>query len=149
MYILYAKYHIPTKKLNSTFMHYLSTQDTNEGERVQKMPSLKCCHFVKYYFLGIKYLMQIFNLSTRCMQSIRCQQQKLWYKLNSSCMDYLRTQNLYEYFLLTSKCSHFVKKLFSWYQIFSYKWSVSTLCIQNNRCHWQILWYKLNSPSMH
>ena len=47
-----------------------------------------------------------------CIQSIRCQQQRLWFKLNSPFMHYLRTQNPYEEVKkwLSSKCCHLKKK---------------------------------------
>ena len=51
-------------------------------------------------------------LHCTCIQSIRCQQKKLWFKLNSPFMHYLRTQNPYEEVKkwLSSKCCHFQKK---------------------------------------
>ena len=53
------------------------------------------------FYQNIKFsvsniFMQMFKVSILCMQSIRCQEQKLCYTLNSPCLHYLRTQNPYE-----------------------------------------------------
>ena len=83
-------------KLNSLFMHYQSTQ--NPYEEVKKWLSSKCCHFVQKLFSPtvLNSFMQMSNVSTLCVQRIRCQQQKLCYKLNSPCMHYMKLQNPYE-----------------------------------------------------
>ena len=60
--------------------------------------------------------MQMFNVSTLCMQSIRWLQSKLWYKLISPCMYYLSTNKTLikkqcKKWLSSKRC-HFVKKYF-------------------------------------
>ena len=94
----------------------------------KKMHSSKYCHFVKKLFLHAN--VQVVYI----VQRIRCQQQKLCYKLNSPSMHYLRTQNPYEeekvIKWLSSKGCHFVKKIiFLVSNIFMQMYNVSPLGI--------------------
>ena len=77
----------------------------------------------------------MFNLCTLCIQSIRCKQQKLWYKLNPrQCMHYLRAQNPFEEKLNKKiakfKMLSFYQKLFSGYHITSCKHLMSLHCVK-------------------
>ena len=48
------------------------------------------------FFYASNFFIQMSNVSAVCIQSSRCQQQRLWYQLNSQCRYSLRTRNPYE-----------------------------------------------------
>ena len=107
-------------------VHALSenTKSIMKKKSEKKNAKFKMLSFCRKIIFSVSNIfMQMFKVSTLCMQSIRCQQQKLCCKLNSPCMHYLRTQNPYEEEKwLSSKGCHFCPKLFfSWYQISSCK----------------------------
>ena len=66
--------------------------------------------------MASNFFMQMFNVCTLCMQSIRWLQQKLWHKLISPSMYYLSTNKTLikkqcKKWLSSKRC-HFVKKYF-------------------------------------
>ena len=98
-----------------------------------KMISSKSCHFVKRIILKTSNYMQMSNVSSLCIENIRCQQLKQLYKLNSPFMHYLSTQDPYEAAksekIAKFKMLSFCQKLFSLYQISSCKCSVCLHCV--------------------
>ena len=124
-----AKYRMQTCKAMIPIEFPVYTLPENTKSIIKKkseklMLSSKCCHFCQnIIFLVSNIVMQMFKVSSFCMQSIRCSQQKLWYKLNSQCMHYLRTQNPFERRKVKNnakfKMLSFCQKIFSHYPISS------------------------------
>ena len=100
--------------------------------RAKKWLNWKRCYFVKIKLYDIK-LLQMFNVSTLCMQSIRWLQKKLWYKLISPCMHYLSTNKS---LIKKQKVENAVilsKSIFMASNFFMQMFTVSTLCMLSIR----------------
>ena len=93
IYIVMAKYQKPSVKamVQADFPVYAQAKSLFKSKQEKNGSFQKAVILSKKHFIGIKLLMQMFNESILCRQSIELFRHKLWYKLNSPHMHYLYT----------------------------------------------------------
>ena len=118
----------------------------------KKVMFTKLSFFSIINFLAPNFIMQMFNVSILCRQSIRLFHQKLWYDLIGPCMHYLSTSITPVYKKAGKKVHKSVilsiMNVLATNFFFMQMYNVSILCRQSIRLFHQKLWYNWHAYAL-